>query len=43
MDSIGDIATVTVHIKKIREKIEFDTSKPQDIETSWGVGYRFKV
>ena len=43
MDSIGDIATVTVHIKKIREKIELDTSKPQYIETIWGVGYRFKV
>lgn len=43
MDSIGDIATVTVHIKKIREKVEFDTSKPQYIETIWGVGYRFKV
>lgn len=43
MDSIGDIATVTVHIKKIREKIEFDTAKPQYIETIWGVGYRFKV
>lgn len=43
MDSIGDIATVTVHIKKIREKIESDTSKPQYIETIWGVGYRFKL
>lgn len=43
MDSIGDIATVTVHIKKIREKIEFETAKPQYIETIWGVGYRFKV
>ena len=43
MDSIGDIATVTVHIKKIREKIEYDTSKPQYIETIWGVGYRFKI
>ena len=43
MDSIGDIATVTVHIKKIREKIEFDSSNPQYIETIWGVGYRFKV
>ena len=43
MDSIGDIATVTVHIKKIREKIEFDSAKPQYIETIWGVGYRFKV
>ena len=43
MESVGDIATVTVHIKKIREKIEFDTSNPQYIETIWGVGYRFKV
>ena len=43
MESIGDIATVTVHIKKIREKIEFDTANPQYIETIWGVGYRFKV
>ena len=43
MESIGDIATVTVHIKKIREKIEYDTSNPQYIETIWGVGYRFKV
>ena len=43
MESIGDIATVTVHIKKIREKIEYDTAKPQYIETIWGVGYRFKV
>jgi len=43
MESIGDIATVTVHIKKIREKIEINTSKPQYIETIWGVGYRFKV
>ena len=43
MDSIGDIATVTVHIKKIREKIEFDSANPQYIETIWGVGYRFKI
>ena len=43
MDSVGDIATVTVHIKKIREKIEMNTNKPQYIETIWGVGYRFKV
>ena len=43
MDSIGDIATVTVHIKKIREKIEYDNAKPQYIETIWGVGYRFKI
>lgn len=43
MESIGDIATVTVHIKKIREKIEHDTTHPQYIETIWGVGYRFKL
>ncbi len=43
MESLGDIATVTVHIKKIREKLEVNTSKPQYIETIWGVGYRFKV
>ncbi len=43
MESMGDIATVTVHIKKIREKVEEDTSNPQYIETIWGVGYRFKL
>ncbi|SDB29671.1 DNA-binding response regulator, OmpR family, contains REC and winged-helix (wHTH) domain [Pseudobutyrivibrio sp. YE44] len=42
-ESIGDISTVTVHVNKIREKIELNTSKPQYIETIWGVGYRFKV
>jgi DNA-binding response OmpR family regulator len=43
MDSVGDIATVTVHIKKIREKIEYDSANPQYIETIWGVGYRFRI
>lgn len=43
MESVGDIATVTVHIKKIREKVELNTAKPQYIETIWGVGYRFKL
>ena len=45
MESVGDIATVTVHIKKLREKIEMNTegTKPQYIETIWGVGYRFKA
>ncbi|MCR4782533.1 MAG: response regulator transcription factor [Lachnospiraceae bacterium] len=43
MESIGDIATVTVHIKKIREKIEVEKANPQYIETIWGVGYRFKI
>ncbi len=39
----ADIATVTVHIKKIREKIEEDTQNPKYIETVWAVGYRFIV
>ena len=43
MESIGDIATVTVHITKIRENIEFNTAKPPYSETLWGVGYRFKL
>ncbi len=43
MESVGDVATVTVHIKKIREKIELNIAKPQYIETIWGVGYRFKI
>ncbi|MDQ6422281.1 response regulator transcription factor [Paenibacillus sp. LHD-117] len=42
-DSNGDIATVTVHISRIREKIEADPSNPQFIETVWGAGYRFNV
>lgn len=43
LDSTGDIATVTVHIRKLREKLEQDPSNPQYIETIWGVGYRFRV
>lgn len=43
MDSQGDLATVTVHIRKIREKIEGDPSNPQYIQTIWGVGYRFEA
>lgn len=42
LDSVGDNATVTVHVKKIRKKIEKDTSNPQYIQTMWGSGYRFK-
>ncbi|GAA0382040.1 response regulator transcription factor [Bacillus horti] len=41
-DSMGDLTTVTVHIRKIREKIERTPSAPTFIETIWGVGYRFK-
>ena len=43
MDYFGDSATITVHIGKIRDKIEKDKTKEQFIETIWGVGYRFKV
>lgn len=42
-DAYGDISTVTVHIRKLREKIELDSSNPQHIETIWGAGYRFKI
>lgn len=42
LDNIGDITTVTVHIRKIREKIEVEPSNPAYIETVWGAGYRFK-
>lgn len=43
MDYFGDSATITVHIGKIRDKIEKDKNNEQFIETIWGVGYRFKV
>ncbi|NLP14491.1 MAG: response regulator transcription factor [Clostridium sp.] len=43
LDAIGDVATVTVHIGRIREKIEADPSNPQYIETVWGAGYRFRT
>ena len=44
MEPVGsDISTIAVHIKKIREKIEYESSKPQYIETLWGVGYRFRM
>ncbi|WP_446897181.1 response regulator transcription factor [Clostridium sp. LBM24168] len=43
LDSLGDNATVTVHIRRIREKIEASPSEPQYIETVWGAGYRMRV
>lgn len=42
MDALGDNATVSVHINRLREKMEEDPSNPKYIETVWGAGYRFK-
>jgi DNA-binding response OmpR family regulator len=38
----GDTATVTVHVRRLREKIEDDPSEPRRLVTVWGVGYRFE-
>lgn len=43
MDAMGDTATITVHISRLREKIEKDPANPQYIETVWGAGYRFRI
>jgi len=43
LEAMGDSATVTVHIARVREKIEIDPSNPQYVETVWGAGYRFRV
>lgn len=43
MEAVGDMSTVTVHVNKLRDKIEDDPSDPQYIQTVWGVGYRFKL
>lgn len=40
-ENYGDINTVTVHVRKLREKIEEDPSNPEYIETVWGIGYKF--
>jgi len=42
IDAMGDMQTVTVHIRKVREKIEKNAADPTYIETVWGAGYRFK-
>lgn len=42
MEAVGDMSTVTVHVNKLRDKIEDDPSEPQYIKTVWGVGYRFQ-
>ena len=39
--SVGDHATVTVHVRRLREKIEDDPARPRRIVTAWGVGYRY--
>lgn len=43
LDSLGDTATVAVHINRLREKLEDDPSKPTHLLTVWGAGYRFKA
>jgi DNA-binding response OmpR family regulator len=41
--TFGDTSTVTVHVRRLREKIEPDPSAPVHIQTVWGVGYRFEA
>lgn len=43
MDSFGDVATVTVHVNRLRDKIGKNDGKTQFIETVWGAGYRFRI
>jgi len=40
--TFGDQSTVTVHIRRLREKIEKDPADPQRIQTVWGIGYRYE-
>lgn len=42
MEAMGDNATVSVHINRLREKLEPEPGKPRYIQTVWGAGYRFK-
>jgi two-component system response regulator ResD len=39
--TFGDLSTITVHVRRLREKIEDDPSHPRWLKTVWGVGYRF--
>jgi DNA-binding response OmpR family regulator len=41
--SFGDSSTVTVHVRRLREKIEHDPALPQRIVTVWGFGYRYEL
>jgi DNA-binding response OmpR family regulator len=41
--SFGDTSTVTVHVRRLREKIEHDPTLPRRIVTVWGVGYRYEL
>ncbi|HEY4266997.1 MAG TPA: response regulator transcription factor [Galbitalea sp.] len=41
--SFGDSSTVTVHVRRVREKIELDPTQPRHVTTEWGVGYRFSA
>ncbi|MED4531673.1 response regulator transcription factor [Metabacillus fastidiosus] len=43
LDSAADVSTVTVHIRKLREKMERNPAEPKILETVWGAGYRFNV
>ena len=42
-DFFGDASTVTVHVRRLREKIERDATKPEYVLTVWGVGYKFRL
>ena len=41
--SIGDQSTVTVHVRRLREKVETDPTRPERLQTVWGVGYRWEA
>ncbi|MEN9621154.1 MAG: hypothetical protein RL499_1347 [Actinomycetota bacterium] len=41
--TVGDVSTITVHVRRLREKIEIDAAAPEIIATVWGVGYRLNA